>query len=119
MKTIELLSAAEIKANMSKGEWTKHIRAFCTVTTTGDNVVAACGNGSSNVDDLLPMQTANTYAIINSVNATYGQGYDPTVMPEMYNAMKEMQGIFYGGATKKEMDEMRILFDNLLKQCKI
>jgi hypothetical protein len=113
MKTIEVLSAAAIKDGMSKGEWSKHIRAFCTVTTTGDNVVAACGTGSSNVDDLLPMQTANIYAIINSVNNTYGQGYDPLMVDKMY---KMLLGLAH--EAKLYPHEQNAIHE-LLKQCKI
>lgn len=84
------MDSKQIYEGMTKGEWLIHDRAFCSVTSNGVDVIAACGTSSSNVEDLLPRQTANANAITSAVNGTYGVGIDPCKVKEMYDMLQNL-----------------------------
>jgi len=116
------MTSKQIKDGMTKGVWVVDPANWSNLDIgvidkekyTGGAFVLGGMN-----QNFYELGVINAAAITNAVNSTWGNNLNPEVMPEMYKAMKEMQCIFYGGATKKEMDEMRILFDSILKKARI
>jgi len=120
-----MTNAKTIKDGMTKGVWVNYTETISddTIFTTeppknGGDIVCLSPKVQG-WETSAENWHCNAAAITTAVNATWCKNLNPAVMPEMYKAMKEMQRLFYAGGSKQEMDEMRILFDNLLKQCKI
>jgi hypothetical protein len=107
MKTIEVLSAAEIKDGMTKGVWVETPNVPLTINKGMVDIWSVSRNGVEH------NSIANAAAITTAVNATYNAGYDPVMVDKMY---KMLWGLAHEAKLHKHE---QLAIHELLKQCKI
>ena len=81
------MTAREIKEKMSKTPWVVNTRAHLLIKNQ-ETAIAAFGVRTSNVEDLIPPQTANMEAVLSAINNTYGANYDPEKTREFMEAFQ-------------------------------
>ena len=107
MKTIEVLSAAEIKDGMTKGVWVETRDRNIQADNEDGHFIADCAF-ANHADDYA--HGYNAAAITTAVNATWNSGYCPVKLLEFVRAMEQ---------SEKSLKRYYPLLVDLLKQCKI
>lgn len=103
------MNQQEIKNKMTQGAWVVDPAGYSKTDFGVINKKAYAGGtfvaGRCN-NNFQELSECNTLAITHAINNTYGGNINPEIVPEMYNALKELLDYFVDGENYKQIQHI-------------